>query len=58
MTCGCRRQIVKMGINLGDVFPNFEADTTIGRIKFHDWVGKDGYVNHFAYLISAVILSF
>lgn len=26
-------------VNLGDVFPNFEADTTTGRIKFHDWVG-------------------
>ena len=24
---------------LGDLFPNFEADTTIGPIKFHDWVG-------------------
>jgi len=31
-----------MGINLGEVFPNFEADTTSGKIKFHDWVGKDG----------------
>jgi 1-Cys peroxiredoxin 6 len=28
-----------MGINLGDELPNFEADTTIGRIKFHDWLG-------------------
>lgn len=28
-----------MGINLGDVFPNFEADTTVGKIKFHDWLG-------------------
>ncbi|XP_067893913.1 peroxiredoxin-6 [Heterodontus francisci] len=28
-----------MGINLGDTFPNFEADTTEGRIKFHDWLG-------------------
>uniref|UniRef100_A0A3B4A4T6 Peroxiredoxin-6 n=1 Tax=Periophthalmus magnuspinnatus TaxID=409849 RepID=A0A3B4A4T6_9GOBI len=27
------------GILLGDVFPNFEADTTIGRIKFHDFLG-------------------
>jgi len=25
--------------NLGDVFPNFEADTTEGKIKFHDWLG-------------------
>ena len=28
-----------MGINLGDELPNFEADTTIGKIKFHDWLG-------------------
>lgn len=28
-----------MGINLGEDFPNFEADTTAGKIKFHDWLG-------------------
>ncbi|XP_057698207.1 peroxiredoxin-6 [Corythoichthys intestinalis] len=28
------------GILLGDVFPDFEADTTIGRIKFHDFLGN------------------
>jgi len=27
-----------MGINLGDTLPNFEADTTIGHIKFHDFI--------------------
>ncbi|XP_036970346.1 peroxiredoxin-6 [Acanthopagrus latus] len=27
------------GILLGDEFPNFEADTTVGRIKFHDFLG-------------------
>ncbi|KAL1022509.1 hypothetical protein UPYG_G00028640 [Umbra pygmaea] len=26
-------------ILLGDVFPNFEAETTIGKIKFHDFLG-------------------
>ncbi|XP_023026749.1 peroxiredoxin 6a [Leptinotarsa decemlineata] len=26
-------------VNLGDVFPNFSAKTTIGNIKFHDWLG-------------------
>jgi 1-Cys peroxiredoxin 6 len=31
--------VEKMGINLGDELPNFEADTTIGPIKFHDWLG-------------------
>eukprot|EP00287_Rhodomonas_sp_CCMP768_P027517 CAMPEP_0202838598 /NCGR_PEP_ID=MMETSP1389-20130828/49836_1 /ASSEMBLY_ACC=CAM_ASM_000865 /TAXON_ID=302021 /ORGANISM="Rhodomonas sp., Strain CCMP768" /LENGTH=222 /DNA_ID=CAMNT_0049514913 /DNA_START=24 /DNA_END=692 /DNA_ORIENTATION=+ len=29
------------GLNLGDVVPNFEADTTVGPIKFHDWIGSD-----------------
>uniref|UniRef100_A0A2P2HWY7 1-Cys peroxiredoxin n=1 Tax=Hirondellea gigas TaxID=1518452 RepID=A0A2P2HWY7_9CRUS len=26
-------------VNLGDVFPDFEADTSAGHIKFHDWLG-------------------
>lgn len=25
---------------LGDIFPNFEANTTVGPIKFHDWLGE------------------
>jgi alkyl hydroperoxide reductase subunit AhpC len=28
-----------MALQLGDVAPDFEADTTQGRIKFHDWLG-------------------
>ncbi|XP_077986546.1 peroxiredoxin-6-like [Glandiceps talaboti] len=28
-----------MGINLGDEFPNFSADTSEGPIKFHEWLG-------------------
>jgi thioredoxin-dependent peroxiredoxin len=28
-----------MTLQLGDVAPDFEADTTEGRIKFHDWIG-------------------
>jgi 1-Cys peroxiredoxin 6 len=28
-----------MAIRLGDVFPNFKAQTTIGEIDFHEWVG-------------------
>ncbi|MFC5069143.1 peroxiredoxin [Flaviflagellibacter deserti] len=28
-----------MALQLGDVAPDFEADTTEGRIRFHDWVG-------------------
>jgi thioredoxin-dependent peroxiredoxin len=28
-----------MTLQLGDEAPDFEADTTDGRIKFHDWIG-------------------
>ncbi len=28
-----------MSIKLGDTAPDFEADTTQGRIHFHDWIG-------------------
>lgn len=28
-----------MVIRLGDIAPDFEADTTDGRIRFHDWIG-------------------
>ena len=28
-----------MTLQLGDIAPDFEADTTQGRIKFHDWIG-------------------
>jgi alkyl hydroperoxide reductase subunit AhpC len=28
-----------MALQLGDTAPDFEADTTQGRIKFHDWLG-------------------
>ncbi|CAG9781796.1 unnamed protein product [Diatraea saccharalis] len=26
---------------LGDVFPNFSANTTEGEINFHDWIGEE-----------------
>jgi len=26
-------------VNLGDLFLDFSADTTVGTIKFHDWIG-------------------
>jgi alkyl hydroperoxide reductase subunit AhpC len=29
-----------MSLRIGDVAPDFEADTTEGRIKFHDWIGN------------------
>jgi thioredoxin-dependent peroxiredoxin len=28
-----------MALQLGDTAPDFEAETTQGRIKFHDWIG-------------------
>ncbi len=37
-----------MGLLLGDIAPNFEAETTEGKIKFHDWIGDDwvGFFSH------------
>lgn len=29
-----------MALQLGDIAPDFEADTTEGRIRFHDWLGN------------------
>jgi thioredoxin-dependent peroxiredoxin len=29
-----------MALQLGDTAPDFEAETTQGRIKFHDWIGE------------------
>src|SRR5438270_10435153 len=29
-----------MSLRLGDVAPDFTADTTQGKIKFHDWIGS------------------
>jgi thioredoxin-dependent peroxiredoxin len=28
-----------MGLQIGDTAPDFEAETTEGRIRFHDWIG-------------------
>jgi len=28
-----------MSLKIGDTAPDFEADTTQGRIRFHDWIG-------------------
>jgi len=29
-----------MAIQLGDIAPDFEAETTQGKLKFHDWLGS------------------
>jgi alkyl hydroperoxide reductase subunit AhpC len=29
-----------MTLRIGDVAPDFEAETTEGKIKFHDWIGS------------------
>jgi thioredoxin-dependent peroxiredoxin len=29
-----------MTLRIGDIAPDFEADTTEGRIRFHDWIGS------------------
>jgi thioredoxin-dependent peroxiredoxin len=29
-----------MAIQLGDTAPDFEAESTVGKIRFHDWLGK------------------
>jgi len=28
-----------MSLRIGDTAPDFEADTTAGKIRFHDWIG-------------------
>ena len=33
-----------MGLHLGDTAPDFEANTTEGRISFHDWIGDSWVV--------------
>ena len=33
-----------MSLLLGDTAPDFEAETTAGRIRFHDWIGEDWVV--------------
>ncbi len=29
-----------MGLHLGSIAPDFEQDSTIGKIKFHEWLGS------------------
>lgn len=37
-----------MALRIGDKAPDFEAETTKGRIKFHDWIG-DSYAVLFSH---------
>jgi alkyl hydroperoxide reductase subunit AhpC len=37
-----------MGLHLGDIAPDFEQESSIGRIKFHEWAG-DSWVILFSH---------
>jgi thioredoxin-dependent peroxiredoxin len=43
-----QHRITQMALSLGDTAPDFEAQTTEGKINFHDWIG-DGWTVLFSH---------
>src|SRR5690349_16476049 len=39
-----RRREVSMALQINDTAPDFEAETTEGKIRFHDWIGNNWVV--------------
>ncbi len=37
-----------MTLRLGDIAPDFEQDSSIGKIKFHEWAGDSWVILFFA----------
>ena len=40
----CKRLETNMTLRLGDLVPDFSADTTAGKINFHEWAGSSWVV--------------
>ena len=43
------RSFPARGLKLGDVVPDFTADTTEGPIDLHRWLGPDGWAIFFSH---------